>query len=65
MDGFAGATMRGSLPKVPNRAALPAAGEQWRGKIVLIEGAAGVADVVYCCLKAIDESYSWEVVASG
>jgi len=46
-------------------AALPAAGATLRGKTVRVEGAAGVADVVYVCVKNADDTYSWAQVASG
>jgi hypothetical protein len=44
---------------------LPAASVSYRGKLIRIEGGAGVADKTYQCLKAADDSYSWKEVAAG
>ena len=46
-------------------AVLPAASATYRGKTVRVEGAEGVADKLYCCMKADDDSYSWVQVAIG
>ncbi len=45
---------------------LPAAGESYRGKmILLLDDVGGGSDKFYCCMKAVDESYSWVEVATG
>ena len=45
---------------------LPTPGSEWAGIFILIPGAGGVEDSVYCCVKAADDSYHWvETVAGG
>jgi hypothetical protein len=46
-------------------AALPAASVTYRGIIVRVQGGGGVADKLYCCMKAAAGTYSWVQVASG
>lgn len=43
-------------------AGLPAAAIAHRGKLGFVEGAAGVADVLYCCGKSAAGVYSWAAV---
>lgn len=43
-------------------AALPAASAEHRGKLFLLFGAAGAADVLYICEKKADDSFDWVVV---
>lgn len=43
--------------------ALPAASSTYRGQIVRKVGAAGVKDILYCCMKSAADSYSWVEVA--
>jgi len=43
-------------------AALPPATAEYRGAIVRLEGAAGVADATYVCQKQADESYLWQAL---
>jgi len=44
---------------------LPTADETMRGVMIRVEGAAGVADKLYCCMKKADNTYAWIQVASG
>jgi len=44
---------------------LPTPGADYRGKVIRVEGASGVADVLYCCMKKTDNSYAWIQVATG
>jgi hypothetical protein len=43
----------------------PTAGATYRGQLWLERGGASVADLLYMCLKADDESYSWVQIATG
>jgi len=45
--------------------ALPTASSTYRGKMIRVEGGAGVADKLYCCMKSASDVYSWVQVASG
>jgi len=45
--------------------ALPAASSTYRGKMIRVEGGAGVADKLYVCMKSASDAYSWAQVASG
>jgi hypothetical protein len=45
--------------------ALPAASAAYEGKIFRVSGAAGVADVLYVCLKSTANTFSWKVLATG
>jgi hypothetical protein len=40
--------------------ARPTANASSQGRIFVAQGASGVADVVYVCIKAADETYSWK-----
>jgi len=44
---------------------LPTPGASYRGKMIRVEGGAGVADKLYICMKAADESFSWIQIAIG
>ncbi len=44
---------------------LPAASATHRGKMVRVAGAAGVADLLYCCMKSAADTYSWVQIAIG
>jgi len=44
---------------------LPTADETMRGVMIRLEGATGVADKLYCCMKKADNTYAWIQVASG
>jgi len=44
---------------------LPGASETYRGAMVRVEGGAGVADKLYCCMKKADDTYAWVQIASG
>lgn len=41
---------------------LPAAGSAYRGQIRAVRGSAGVADVLYICMKDAADAYSWKPV---
>ena len=45
--------------------ALPTASVQYRGMLVRVEGATGVTDTLYCCMKAAANTYSWVSIATG
>jgi len=49
----------------PVKVSLPTAGSAYRGKIVRVEGAAGVADVFYICEKGSDNNYYWQRLTAG
>jgi len=44
---------------------LPTADASYRGKMIRVEGGAGVADKLYICMKSASDTYSWVQVASG
>jgi hypothetical protein len=44
---------------------LPTASADYRGKMIRVEGGAGVADTLYVCMKKADDTYAWIPVASG
>jgi hypothetical protein len=46
-----------------NVASLPPASSLYRGKTIRIEGASGVADSVYTCIKLADDTYDWVQLA--
>ena len=45
--------------------ALPAAGVQYRGMLLRVEGATGVTDTLYCCMKSVANTYSWVSIVTG
>jgi len=44
---------------------LPTADSSYRGKMIRVEGGAGVADKLYMCMKSAADTYSWVQIASG
>lgn len=44
---------------------LPTADASYRGKMIRVEGGAGVADKLYMCMKSASDTYSWVQIASG
>jgi len=44
---------------------LPTPDASYRGKMIRVEGGAGVADKLYICMKSAADTYSWVQVASG
>jgi len=58
-NSFVGTPLRGGLPLIPQRTALPTASADFQGLIIYIPGASGVADGAYICEKAAAGSYSW------
>jgi len=44
---------------------VPPASESYRGHYWLVEGGAGVADVLLVCVKDESDFYSWVTVAAG
>ena len=64
-DRFAGAALRGSLPCIPLRTALPTASKEYEGCLTWLQGATGVASVVYVCLKSAADTYSWKAAVTG
>lgn len=59
-----GNILRGELPKIPTVEALPAAVAEYRHRIVIVPGGAGVADVVYVCRKTAADTYAWVDVST-
>lgn len=51
--------------RIEDVAALPTAGVQYRGMLLRVEGATGVTDTLYMCMKAVADTYSWRTVATG
>jgi hypothetical protein len=47
------------------KSALPTASATYRGKIIRVEGATGVADVCYICMKSATDTYSWKAIVTG
>jgi hypothetical protein len=45
--------------------ALPTADASYRGKMIRVEGGAGVPDKLYMCMKSAADTYSWVQVAMG
>ncbi|HEV3050773.1 MAG TPA: hypothetical protein VGX50_10705, partial [Longimicrobium sp.] len=43
-------------------AALPTASAQYRGRIIRVEGASGVADALYICEKNVANAYAWRAI---
>ena len=44
---------------------LPTPSADYRGKMIRVEGGAGVADKLYMCMKSAADTYSWVQIASG
>jgi hypothetical protein len=58
--GNLGASYTSTAPdEGESTSALPTAGLAYRGKITVLRGAAGVADLLYVCKKQADGSYAW------
>lgn len=51
-----------SLQKTESCTTLPTAEAAIRGKLFVVDGGAGVADVVNICVKKVDDTYGWKVV---
>jgi len=49
----------------PTENAKPAAAAAYRNALLVQQGAAGVTDTVYMCLKAAADTYSWVSIATG
>lgn len=47
---------------VPRVSALPTADSNLRGKLLRVEGGAGVADSLYLCIKNIGDTYEWSEI---
>lgn len=56
---FVGTPLRGGLPLIPQRTALPTASADFQGLIIYIPGASGTADGAYICEKSAADTYSW------
>ena len=54
-----GNIMRGELPKIPTIESLPTATPEYRHRLVMVPGGAGVADVIYVCHKTATDTYAW------
>ncbi len=39
---------------------LPTAAEEYRGRLLVLDGGAGVADKAYICLKQADGTFAWK-----
>lgn len=46
-------------------AVLPTARKELRGRMFLLEGASGVADIAYVCYKKADDTYDWADIYMG
>ena len=44
---------------------LPTPDASYRGKMIRVEGGAGVADKLYMCMKSAADTYSWVLVVQG
>jgi hypothetical protein len=44
---------------------LPAPSASYRGKMIRVEGAEGVADRLYMCMKKADDTYGWIEIGGG
>jgi len=44
---------------------LPTASADYRGKMIRVEGGAGMADTLYLCMKKTDDTYAWIQITSG
>ena len=44
---------------------LPTPDASYRGKMIRVEGGAGVADKLYMCMKSAADTYSWVQIATG
>ena len=44
--------------------ALPTASATYRGRIWVVQGASGVADQAYVCMKKSDDTYAWQQITS-
>jgi len=64
-DRMVGAAIRGGMPRLILRSALPTASKDYEFCFVGIPGAAGAASVVYVCLKSAADTYSWKSWAAG
>ena len=53
---FVGAPLRGLLPQVPHRAALPTAGEPMKYRLIVVRG---TPDIVYVCLRNAAGTWGW------
>lgn len=51
--------------QVSTASAQPAASAALRGLIWVVQGGAGVADVVQICLKGTADTYSWVTIATA
>ena len=51
--------------QLSNETQAPAASATHRGKYRLVHGGAGVADLLYCCMKSAADTYSWVQIATG
>jgi hypothetical protein len=51
--------------RLSNETTGAAANASNRGKLRMVQGGAGVADLLYCCMKSILDTYSWVLVATG
>ena len=63
---FIGELLRGRPPKIPHydSAQRPTASLEQRHAILIVPGAAGVADVVYVCRKTAADTYEWVDVST-
>lgn len=61
-DRFAGNVLRGGLPQVPVRDALPTASVELRYSIIVVRG---TPDVAYICLRDAGGVWGWRTAATG
>ncbi len=49
-----------AMQNVDRDVELPTAAEEYRGRVLVLDGGAGVADKAYICLKGDDDAYHWK-----
>ena len=61
-DRFAGNVLRGGLPVVPSREALPTASVELAYSLLAVRGEPAV---LYVCLRDEEGAWGWETAATG
>lgn len=61
-DKFSGTPLRGGIPQLVQRTALPTAAKELNGQVIWIPGVAGVADGAWICLKNAADAYAWHEI---
>ncbi len=61
-DAWAGSVLRGGIPRVPVRDALPTAEESQAYRMLVLRG---TPDVLYICLRNAGGTWDWRTAATG